>query len=392
MAHNSTPFYDFDSIIDRSNTGSLKWDRYAGKDVLPLWVADMDFRSAPEIVAALQARALHGVYGYTIPHQAPIEAVVSYYARTHGYAIDPEWLLWLPGVVPALNLVVRAFAEAGEAVLTCTPVYAPFLSAPAWQGRELITSDLVPDAAGRWTFDFEDMERKVTPATRVFILCNPHNPVGRTFDKEELLALAAFCEKHDLILISDEIHCDLLLGDARHTVTASLGQAIAARTVTLGSPSKTYNLPGLACAHALIENATLRARFQRAARGLITEVNTFGYAGCVAAYTQGENWRQALLAYLSANRDFLYTRIAEDMGEWITLHPMQATYLAWLNVEKLKAQGVENPQAFFVEHGVGLSAGGDYGDPRYIRLNFGCPRAILADALKRMQTALEGLR
>lgn len=390
MAQQSSIRYDFDSIIDRTGTGSLKWDRYAGKDVLPLWVADMDFRSAPEIVEALRKRVEHGVYGYTISHEAPVDAVVDYYARTHGYAIDRDWLLWLPGVVPALNLVVRAYSEPGEAVLTCTPVYAPFLSAPKWQGRELITSDLMLDAQGRWTFDFEDMERKVTPATRVFILCSPHNPVGRVFDREELLALAAFCEKHDLVLISDEIHCDLLLGDARHTVTASLGESVASRTVTLGSPSKTYNLPGLSCAHALIPNPKLRARFQLAARGLVTEINTFGYTGCVAAYTQGEPWRQALLAYLTANRDFLYSFIAEHLGE-ISLYPMQATYLAWLNVEKLKARGVDNPQAFFVEHGVGLSAGGDYGDARYIRLNFGCPRQILAAALERMQKAVRTL-
>lgn len=390
MIKQSALSYDFDSIIDRSGTGSLKWDRYAGKDVLPLWVADMDFHSAPEIIEALRARVTHGVYGYTIAYAEAVDAVVGYYARTHGYAIDRDWLLWLPGVVPALNLAVRAFAEEGEGVMTCTPVYAPFLSAPQWQGRELITSPLIQVAGGRWTFDFADLERKVTPSTRVFILCSPHNPVGCVFNKDELLALAAFCEKHDLILISDEIHCDILLGGARHTVTASLGEQVAARTVTLGAPSKTYNLPGLSCAHALIPNPALRQRFQRTARGLITEINTFGYTGCVAAYTQGEPWRQALLAYLEGNRKYLYDFIQSKMP-MLTLHPMQATYLAWINVEQLKARGVENPQAFFVEHGVGLSAGADYGDARYIRLNFGCPRQILQGALERMQKAVNNL-
>lgn len=317
--------------------------------------------------------------------------MVNYFADTHGYAVDPSWIVWLPGVVPALNLVVRAFAAEDEGVMTCTPVYAPFLSAPQWQGRELITSPLKQDAQGRWTFDLEDLEAKVKPNTRVFILCSPHNPVGRVFEREELLALAHFCEKHDLILISDEIHCDLLLGDARHTMTASLGEWVAKRTVTLGAPSKTYNVPGLSCAHGIISNPELRARFQRVARGLVTEINVFGYAGCTAAYNEGGAWKRELLGYLSANRDFLYAFIAERIPE-ITLHPMQATYLAWLNVEQLKALGVENPHAFFIEHGVGLSAGSDYGDARYIRLNFGCPRSILEQALLRMEAAVKTLR
>ena len=370
--------YDFDHCPDRNGYGSLKWDKYKGRDVLPLWVADMDFTAAPEILDALQTRLDHGVFGYTVPHEAPIEAVLNYLDRQHGYSAKAGWLNFLPGLVPAINLCCHAFLRPDESVMTATPVYPPFLSAPEFAGRELIKVPLCLNDADQWALDIDAMEAAVQPNTRMLILCSPHNPVGRVFTPGELTALADFCERHDLILISDEIHCDLVFNErARHTVTASLGERVAARTVTLMAPSKTYNLPGLACAFSVIENPKLRARFREAIRGIITEVNCFGYAGCQAAYDHGEPWRQALLTYLRGNYNLIGEFMKSELPE-ITFRPMEATYLAWFDVSRL---GLNDPAAHFERHGVGLSDGTPFDAPQHLRLNFGCPRARLEEGL-----------
>ncbi|MEM8549193.1 MAG: PatB family C-S lyase [Verrucomicrobiota bacterium] len=382
--------YDFDREINRTDTGSLKWDKYAGQDILPLWVADMDFAAAPKILAAIKSRADHGITGYTKPYASVEDATLAYLQRVHQYEAKRAWLVWLPGLVPALNVVARAFGQAGDGILTCTPVYPPFLTAPVWQDKELITSNLKLED-GRWTFDFDDLEAKVTPRTRVFVLCSPHNPVGRVYARSELEQLADFCLRHDLILCSDEIHCDLLFEGAEHILTARISEELEQRTITLMAPSKTYNLPGLCCAYAVIANAKLRQQFAVAARGFITEVNCFGYAACEAAYTQGEPWRQELMAYLTANRDTLYQFLDTRLPE-IKVWPMQATYLAWLNVEGLQALGCKNPHKLFEEHGVGLSAGSDFLDKNFLRLNFGCTRITLIEALERMERAVATLR
>ncbi len=378
--------YQFDTSINRAGTGSLKWDKYKNTSVLPLWVADMDFVSAPEIVSALHERVSHGVFGYTIPYEGVIHQVLAYLQRIHGYSAKAEWLVWLPGLVPGLNVASAAFGSAGDAVMTATPVYPPFLTAPKNQDRELLTNALVWDGE-RYTFDWSAMESTVTKRTRMFILCNPHNPVGRVYTETELRQLADFCERHDLVLCSDEIHCDLILDTtAKHICTATLGENVAKRTVTLMAPSKTYNIPGLSCSFAVIEDAALRNAFKRAANGFITEVNALGYAGCEAAYQFGEPWRQALVDYLRSNCDYLYTYIREQIPQ-IKIRPMQATYLAWLDVSGLQLQ---EPAKFFEEHGVGLSDGAYFGDPRHLRLNFGCPRSMLQTALERMAKAVRG--
>lgn len=378
----------FDRVVERSGTGSLKWDRYRGRDVLPLWVADMDFESPPEVIAALRARAEHGVFGYTIPYAEVVDEVLAYLKRRHEISADPNWLVWLPGLVPALNLLCRAFCAPGEAVMTCTPVYPPFLSAPLNQERKRIAVPLQADGDA-WRFDRAAIERAVTRETRLFILCQPHNPIGRVWRRAEVEWLLEFCERHDLILVSDEIHCDLILDeDVPWTPTLALGERAAARTITLHSPSKTYNLPGLACAYAVIPDDALRAKFQRACRGIITEINAFGYAGCAAAYRHGEPWRQALLEYLRKNRDLLYSFLRERLPE-IGIRPMEATYLAWLDVRNLKT---DHPHRFFEEAGVGLSNGVDFGAPGFLRLNFGCPRSRLEQALERMEHAVARIR
>lgn len=380
--------FDFDHAPDRRGTGSLKWDKYAGRDVIPLWVADMDFASPPAVLDALRARVDHGVFGYTVPYEEVTGEILAYLKRRHGLDARADWLVWLPGLVPALNVACRAFGEPGDGVLTCTPVYPPFLSAPVFSDRKRIAVPLAHETAGPggagYRFDWDAMERAVTPDTRLFILCHPHNPVGRVWRREELEQVLDFCEDHDLVLCSDEIHCDLVLDDTPHVPALALGARAAQRTITLHAPSKTYNLPGLACAYAVIPDDGLRATFKRAARGIITEVNAFGYAGCAAAYRHGEPWRQELLAYLRGNRDFLYAFAREHLPG-IALAPMQATYLAWLDVRRLK---LDAPAQFFEDAGVGLSNGADFGTPGFLRLNFGCPRARIEEALRRMQAAV----
>lgn len=377
--------YNFDTCPERTGYGSLKWDKYKGRDILPLWVADMDFVTAPEILDALQQRLDHGVFGYTIPHEAPIEAVINYLDRQHGYSARAAWLNFLPGLVPAINLCCHAFTDPGDSVMTATPVYPPFISAPDYAERELIKVPLCLDSEDRWTLDIDAMEAAIQPHTKIFVLCSPHNPVGRVFSKEELTALADFCERHDLILISDEIHCDLVFdAEAKHTLTATLSEQIADRTVTLMAPSKTYNLPGLACAFSIIENTKLRAQFQKTIRGIITEVNCFGYAGITAAYDHGEPWRQALLTYLRNNYNLIYDFIRREIPE-ITFRPMESTYLAWLDVSRL---GIKNPVRHFEKHGVGLTDGTPFDGYQHLRLNFGCPHSRLEEGLEKIKAAL----
>ena len=381
----NTP-YNFDTCPDRNGYGSLKWDKYKNRDILPLWVADMDFTSAPEILAALKERMDHGVFGYTIPYDEPVQAVLNYLKRRHGYETRASKLDFLPGLVPTINLCCHAFTKTGDSVMTATPVYPPFLTAPDYSNRELISVPLCLNKADQWTLDFDAMEAAVRPNTRMFILCSPHNPVGRVYTREELVRLGDFCNKHDLILISDEIHCDLIFDkSAKHIVTATLSEAIAERTVTLMAPSKTYNLPGLAFAFSVIENDKLRLQFRKAIRGIITEVNCFGYAAVTAAYNHGEPWRQELLTYLRGNYELLRQFVRERLPD-VVFRPMESTYLAWFDVSGL---GLENPARFFEEHKLGLSDGAPFGSPQHVRLNFGCPRDRLIEALERMAAAIQ---
>ena len=373
--------YDFTTCPDRRGTGSLKWERHAGRDVLPMWVADMDFVSAPEIIAALQERAAHGVFGYTIPPKSTVEAALEYLQARHGVTATAEQIVWFPGLVPALNVACRAFVQPGEEVLTCTPVYPPFLSAPEHAGVGLRTVDLVENN-GMWDIDFDALESAVTPRTKLFILCNPHNPVGRVFPEAAVARLADLCQKHSLVLISDEIHCDLVLDDAPHVSGLKFP---GPKTVAMFAPSKTFNLAGLACAFLVIPDAATRSTFQHAARGLITEVNAFGYTGCEVALRHGWPWRDQLLDVLRANRDHVEKFIATSLPGIRTWH-VEATYLAWLDARELH---LPNAAKFFEDHGVGLSDGVPFRAPAgFLRLNFGCPRTQLDEALARMAQAI----
>lgn len=377
--------YDFSSLRSRAGTDSLKWLKYAGRDVVPMWVADMDFHAAPEIVAAIEKRARDGIYGYARPTSGLVEAVMEYFARQLRWPIQAEWIVWLPGLVPGLNLAARAVGSPGDAVLIPTPVYPPFLSAPALAGRAQHNVSLRL-AGTRFEFDWEAMERAITPNTRLLLLCHPHNPVGRVWSRAELEQLAEFCARHNLVICSDEVHCDLLLDDnAPFVPMAALSPEVAARTITLNSPSKTYNVAGLAFSYAVIPDAKLRAAFRHAGSGVLAELNPFGLVACEAAYREGGPWRAALLRQLRTNRDLVLEAVASGALPGIRTTPIEATYLAWLNIEALQ---LEHPAAFFEAAGVGLSDGGPFGDARYLRLNFGCPEATVREGLARMSAAL----
>jgi cysteine-S-conjugate beta-lyase len=381
--------FDFDRVIDRASSDSRKWRKYAGRDILPLWIADMDFAASPAVIDALHRRVDQGVFGYGMALPSLTEAVVGYCAQHYNWKIEANWIVWLPGLVTGLNLAARAFGEPGDAVITATPIYPPFMSAPKNMGRETITVALAPRADGKYEFDWAAMERAVTPRTKLFSLCSPHNPVSRVFTRPELEQVAAFCLKHDLLLVSDDIHCDLILDPLPHIPVASLSPEIAARTITLLAPSKTYNIPGLACSLAIIPDSKLRHQFSRAMAGIVPEMNVLGYAACEAAFRDSEPWRQALLAYLRGNRDFIAGFLRERLPT-ITMTPVEATYLAWLNVSAL---GKQNPGLFFEEFGVGLADGAQYGATpgQFVRLNFGCPRSTLAEALSRLERAVKSL-
>ncbi len=378
------PVYDFDRPIDRSGTASEKWDRYKGRAILPMWVADMDFASPPEVLEALHQRVDHGVFGYTHAPDELIESIRDYWRRSYDWQIEPQWLVFLPGLVSGLNIACRAVGEAGDAVMTAVPVYPPFLTAPGISGRELIAVPLKP-AEEHWSFDFEQMAQAVTPRTKLFILCNPHNPVGRVFSKSELLKLVDFCETHDLILCSDEIHCDLILEPGlAHIPTATLGEAAARRCITLMAPSKTYNIAGLGCSFAVISDERLRRRFKAAMQGIVPHVNALALTAATAAYQHGEVWRQALIAYLRRNRD----RVIEAIGLMpaLKVSPVEATYLAWIDA---RAARIDQPRHFFEAAGVGMNDGADFGAPGFVRLNFGCPAALLEQALAHIAIAME---
>ncbi|MEN6374411.1 MAG: PatB family C-S lyase [Smithella sp.] len=386
MTQSPRSSFDFDIPVERRNSASLKWDKYKGTDIIPLWVADMDFKAPPAVIEALHRRVEHGVFGYTQPPGNLIDAVLSMLEHEHNWQVKPEWIVWLPGLVTGINVACRAIGNPGDAVMTCTPVYPPFLTAPLLAGRELINVPHADDGA-RYTFDFAAIEKAVNSRTRMFILCNPQNPTGRSFSVDELRTLADICLKHGMIICSDEIHCGLVLDrNIRHTTLAILDDEIAVNTITLLAPSKTYNLPGLGCSLAVIPDKGLRSCFRKAMEGIVPHVNVLGFTAAMAAYCDAEDWHLALLDYLRGNRDLVEDFITRAPG--LSMHHIEATYLAWIDCRNLLS---DNPAAFFEEAGVGLSNGREFGSEGFVRLNFGCSRSLLFTALERMDKAIRSM-
>jgi len=375
--------FDFDEPVDRTGSCSFKWDRYEGRDVIPLWVADMDFRSPQAVVDALHERVSHGVFGYSHA-SAGLEATVQAHLRDDfSWDVPADWIVWLPGLVSGLNVLCRAIGERGDDVVTFTPIYPPFLTAPGLAERGLVKVPLAC-RGDRWEMDLELLETALTERTRLLLLCSPHNPVGRVWSREELEGLAEVARRHDLVIGSDDIHAGLVLDeDKRHLPLAVVAPDLAKRTITLFAPSKTFNTPGLGCSFAAISDPSLRRAFCHTMEGIVPHVNVFGYVATEAAYAKGGAWLRALLDYLRGNRDLVEREVSSMPGLRIT--HIEATYLAWIDA---RDTGHGHPARFFEAAGVGLSDGVDFDAPGFVRLNFGCRRELLVEALARMRAAL----
>ncbi len=367
----------FDREIDRTHTASLKWERYRDRDILPLWLADTDFLSPPPVLEALHARIDHGVFGYTQVPDELVDEVLAYLERAFGWRVEADWLVWLPGLVSGLSASCRAFADRGEGVLTSTPIYPPFLACPKAMDRSLQTASMVR-SNGRWEMDWDALEAAVEETTRLYLFCSPHNPCGRLWEPAELARFADFCARHDLVICSDEIHNQLVLDPRPHVPTATIAPEVAARTVTLMAPSKTYNIAGLCCSYAIIPDPSLRRRFQRAAAMIVPHVNALGYTAALASYQHGGAWLEAQLEYLRRGRDLIEDAVGATPG--VEMTHVEATYLAWLDVRGL---GLEDPAAHFEAHGLGFQAGREFGLPGFLRWNFGTTHARLHEALER---------
>ena len=380
--------FDFDTLPDRRPTGSTKWQIF-DEDVLPMWVADMDFRSPEPVIEALHERVEHGVFGYTRPPEGVTASVVDWLARRHGWSVDPGHVTFVPGVVVGFNQVAQAVTRPGEGVLIQTPTYGPFLKVAENGGFIQQETEFIRGEDGKNEIDLDAFEAAITPQTRVFMLCNPQNPTGRVFRKDELEAMAEICLRHNLVICSDEIHHDLVYSENQHIPMASLAPEIAANTITLLAPSKTFNIAGLKASVAVIENDELRAKFQAAQRGLVDWVNLLALVAVQTAYEQGDVWLDALLVYLQANRDYVADFVEKELPGVCVAKP-EGTYLAWLDCREAGIDG--NPSEFFVKNarvamndGAWFGAGGE----GHVRFNFGSPRAMVIEALDRMKTALK---
>lgn len=373
--------FDFDAPVERRGSWSTRWERYPG-DVIPLWVADTDFRVPPAIEAALRSRLEHGVLGYSTPPAALRDALVERMARLYRWRIEPDWVAFVPGVVPGLHLAARHLVAANEHVLLPTPVYHHFKRAAALAPRAHAEVPLAL-AGGRWVWDEEALAAARRPESRLLFLCNPQNPGGTIFTREELARLAAFAERHGLLICSDEIHADILLDAGKpHVPIASLAPEVSRRTVTLVSPNKAFGFPGAGCAFAIIEDPQLRRAFCADHHATVHDASVFAYDAALAAYRDCGPWLEAQLEYLRANRDLVEREIAAIPA--LSMAHVEATYLAWIDCSAL---GKAEPQAHFLQHGVALSPGAQFGDPRFVRLNFGTQRARLVQALERIRTA-----
>ncbi len=382
--HAPPPAPDFSDCPDRRGTGSEKWDRWAGRDVLPLWVADMDFPAAEVILDAIRARTDHGVFGYTHAPPGFAPALAAHLEQRHGWRIDPGCITSTPGVVTGLAITARLLARDDDEILTFTPVYPPFLTLPGLAGRRVVRVPLAQSPAA-WSIDWDSLAAAVTPRSTLFWLCHPHNPTGTVFAREELLRLADFAARHGLTVVSDEIWSDLVLDEAaaaRHVPFASLDHPAARSAITLTSPSKTWNLAGLGCAAAIVPEATLRKRWRAAGSGLVPMINPLGYAAAEAAWQYGDAWRHGLLAVLRRHRDLVQRAVAGIPG--LSCVPAQATYLAWIDC---RGAGCADPQAACEAAGLGPSDGRDFGAPGFIRINTACPTPRLEEALRRLARA-----
>lgn len=385
--------YDFDLIMERRGTNCVKWDglvdRYGEKDLLPFWVADMDFAVAEPIQKAIIDRVQHPIYGYTQVAPSVFEAIISWLDRRHGWHVQPEWIDFTTGVVNALNLIINTYTLPGDKILVQPPVYAPFFNSVLNNGRQVVYNPLIQTDSS-YTMDLGDLESKIDSRTKMLILCNPHNPVGRVWSKKELQQLAEVCLKHDLLMVSDEIHSDFIYTGYKHVPLASLSPEIAENTITCMAPSKTFNLAGLATSFVVIPSKQLRRLFRNTLQNVGVSNAFLGVTALEAAYRHGEGWLEELLIYLEENRD-LVKDFLEKQVPGIKMKKPQGTYLTWLDCRGLAVE--ENDlQDFFIDKADIVVNDGKWFGPNgkgFVRFNIGCPRPLLQEGLCRMERAVK---
>lgn len=388
--------YEFDQVIDRRNTGSSKWDSLQGRfgraDVLPMWVADMDFASPPSVQDALRRRANHGVYGYPIRTDAYRQSIVDWMRNRHDWTIDPAWIAPAPGVVPALTVIVQAFTKPGDGVLIQPPVYHPFKRVIEGWNRRVVANPLI-EREGRYEVDFDDLERKAKDA-KVMFLCSPHNPVGRVWTKEELVRIGEICLRHQVLVVADEIHEDIVFKPHRHIPFASLNSEFSLGSITCAAPSKTFNLAGLNTAYIVAEDKSIRDAYESMShQASMGGLNVFGMEAMIAAYREGGPWLDELIQYLSENLDYLTEFVAREIPGIRVIRP-EGTYLAWLDFRALKMDAAALDQFLVHEAGIALNEGHIFGDEGngFQRINIACPRSLLEQGLTQLREALSRVK
>lgn len=386
--------YNFDKVISRHNTNSLKWDaleeRFGDADLIPMWVADMDFRAPDEVIEALKKVADHGIFGYTIRPDSFYQSLINWLERRHHWKVEKEWINICPGVVPALSLIIQAFTKPGDQIVIQSPVYHPFFSVAQQKGRELVDNTLLFDGK-RYEIDFEDLEKKLSDERcKMLLFCSPHNPVGRVWTKDELTKVGNLCLKHNVLMLSDEIHFDLIFKGHKHTPFASISKEFADISITCVAPSKTFNLAGLQSSAIIIPNKKLNETYQKSLDiedGNMS--NSFAIAAFEAAYNNGEQWLEELLTYLEKNLDFVNKFFKEEIPNASVIQP-EGTYLVWIDCRKLGLSAKELEKLLLKEAKVALNQGYIFGKSGegFIRLNIACPKSILEDGLNRIKATV----
>ena len=382
--------FDFDTIQPRRGTGCMKWDTAADPEVLPMWVADMDFRTAPAVVEAVTQRAQQGIFGYTQVPDAYYEAVVRWFGQRHGWRIDPQWIIYTTGVVPAVSAVIKALTRPGDRVITQTPAYNCFFSSIRNNGCELASNPLRYEQ-GKFTIDFDDLEAQAAdPRAKVLLLCNPHNPSGRVWTREELRRVGEICLRHDVTVVSDEIHCELTYEGHDYTPFATVDPAFEARAVICNSPSKAFNLAGMQTANIVAADPELRRRIDRAINdNEVCDIGPFGVTALMAAYNEGGAWLDALRAYLWENYQCVKAFFAEELPQF-PIAPLEGTYLVWIDCRTTGSPSAELAEHLLNKCKLMLSPGTLYGaeGEGFLRLNIACPRTLLQEGLQRLKRGL----
>lgn len=386
--------YNFDEAPCRENTNCLKWDKreevFGKTDVIPMWIADMDFTTPPFIIKALRERLDHEILGYSYRPDSYFEAFINWVSELHGWEISREWIEFSPGVVPALNLCTHAYTSPGDEIIIQPPVYPPFFGAVNDHGRKLVFNPLVDTEQG-FRIDFEGLRKVITPKTRMLILSNPHNPVGRVWTLEELTELAEICHDRRIVILSDEIHSDLVLPGARHIPLASVSQKAASVTVTCMAPSKTFNLAGLSTSSMIISDPGLMEKYRKTLVGLHLHLgNIFGNVASEAAYTHGREWLEQLMNYIEGNVDLVINFCRERLPVIRPVRP-EATYMIWLDCRAMERNSQELNRFFVEEAGVGMNEGSRFGPggEGFMRMNLACPKATVVSALEQIENAIK---